>query len=362
MNNNVQALVPALCLLLLPMISMAADSVPVYVTQAFHGQVTEKLPLTGTITSERDAAISSRVSGLVGSIYVDAGDVVEKGDILIEQDPTLARLALNRSLAALNESRAELKESIRLRDEARNLRKSNSIPETTVHAREADVDMKRAAVARLEAEYRQQEEVVERHTLYAPFSGVVSRKLTEVGEWVETGTPVVELVAIDQLRLDVRAPQEYFSRINGDTPVKVRLDTAENLEFDGRIIARVPVNNPNARTFLVRVHINDAEKYIIPGMSAQAVFDVNLEREALTLPRDAIVKHPDGRNTVWIVRDVEGKLIASELQVKLGKTLTESIIVRHGLAPGSTVVVRGNETLQDGQAVHILNPNNAAMN
>ena len=334
--------------------SQVTEPVPVHVVEARVAPLVETIPLTGTITSERSAMLSPRVSGLVAKVNVDAGDSVSTGDVLVELDSVLAKLAMNQSLAALNEARSALKEAIRLREEASNLAKSKNIPETTVQSRIADVEMKTAAVTRMEAEYKQQSEIVNRHTVIAPFDGAVGRKLTEVGEWVETGTSVVELVATKHLRLDVQVPQEYFRLITENSNVTVQLDTVAEKTFNGRITAKVPVNNPNARTFLTRIHINDADGLIIPGMSARAIFNILLEQEALQLPRDATIQYPDGRNTVWVITKVNGKFIASEQQVQLGRNMSRNVVIRNGLEPGSIVVVRGNETLQEGQEVNIL--------
>ena len=350
-----------LLLLCLPS-ARAADSVPVNVTEAKIQPLIETLPLTGTFTSAQSAALSPRVSGLVAHVNVDAGDRVSAGDVLIELDTTLARLEQNRSLAELNEARVALSEAKRLRDEAIHLAKSKNIPETTVQARVADVDMKSAAVATAEAEYQQQEEILKRHSIIAPFTGVVSRKLTEAGEWVQTGTAVLDLVSIDQLRLDIQAPQEYFHLINRKTPVEVILDAVPGKKFTGNVAVTVPFNNPNARTFLVRVLVDNAQDYIIPGMSAQAIFTIELQQQALLLPRDATIQHPDGRNTVWIIKNVNGQYLASELQVQLGRTVSDSVVIKNGLKPGSLVVIRGNETLTEGQRVNILEPDNAVMN
>lgn len=351
----------AMCLsvvmtILLPNIATAQsiEAVPVYVVEAKISPVIETMPLSGTITSERSAALSPRVSGLVAKVNVDAGDRVSAGDPLLEMDAVLAKLALARAQAALNESTTALKEAIRLSDEARDLAKSKNIPETTVQSRIADVEAKTAAVETLKAEYEQQNAIVKRHVLIAPFTGVVSRKLTEVGEWVQTGTPVINLIATDQLRLDVQTPQEYFHLIDNKTQLTVKFDALPGKDFSGNISATVPVNNPDARTFLTRILLQNAGDFIIPGMSAQAIFNLQLEQQALQLPRDATIQYPDGRSTVWVITENNGQFIASEQQVQLGRSLSNHVIIRKGLNPGSIVVVRGNETLQEGQVVQIL--------
>jgi RND family efflux transporter MFP subunit len=188
----------------------------------------------------------------------------------------------------------------------------------------------------------------------APFAGVISRKLTEAGEWVETGVPVLELVGTEHLRLDVQAPQERFVDIDLETPVSVRLDGHPKDTFRGRVSAKVPVNDPGARTFLVRVLLEDAEGRMIPGMSAEATFGIRSERSAVTVPRDALVRDADGTQRVWIVTNENGESRASARTVRLGRSLAETVEVVEGLEPDLPVIVRGNESLHEGQAVHVV--------
>ncbi len=341
-------------------IVQAADPVPVTVTRPQVEPLQEDLPLTGTITSKRQAALSPRISGLISRVNVDAGSEVKRGDVLIEMDSALAKIAMERAAAALSEGKVALEEAKRLDLEAQDLLKKRSIPETTALARKADVELKQASLLRLQAEYRQQYELLERHKIIAPFDGVISQKLAEAGEWVNTGTAVLTLVSIDELQLDVQAPQEYYPRLNKMTPVNIYLDAFPDKVFEGRIETTVPVNIATVRTFLVRILIDNFDHDIIPGMSAQAVFKVPYQTDVITLPRDAIVKHADGRSTVWVIKKDKGKTFAREFQVIPGKTLANRVVIKSGLEPESLVIIKGNETLTNGQAVDILNPDDTS--
>lgn len=348
------ASVPALTAVLLALApSGAAAQVPVTVVTAASAPVLDRTELTGTVTSERSASLSPRVSGLVAAVKVDAGAAVEAGDVLLELDAELARLALARADAALAEARATQAEAARLRDEARQQVERRLLPETRLYAAEAALRIAAAAVDRLQAERRQQAEIVARHTLAAPFAGVVSRKLAEVGEWVETGTPVLELVDTRRLRLDVQAPQERYYQITPGAPVEVRASAFDGRVFAGRVAAKVPVKDPSARTFLVRVAVEDAEGRLTPGMSAEARFSLRGEGAALVLPRDAIVRQPDGGAAVWVVNGNSPASVSAR-PVRLGRTLEGGIEIVSGLEAGAQVVLRGNETLRDGQPVKVV--------
>lgn len=342
-----------LCATLAPAAPALAQSAPpVTVATAELAPVTRTLRMTGTVTSERSAALSPRVSGLVAKVHVDAGDRVAAGQVLIELDAALGRLALERASAGLEEARARLAETERLYQQAAELVQRNFFPETQLHAAEAERRVAAAAVARLEAEQRQQDELVRRHDVVAPFPGVVSRRLTDAGEWVETGTPVLELVDTGRLRVDVQVPQEQYRALTTGSSAEVRLDPLPDRVLRGKVVARVPVNDPAARTFLARIEVAGADGIMAPGMSAQVVFALRGAESVVTVPRDAIVRRQDGGTRVWIVNDADSTV--SEREVELVRSLQKTVEVRSGLAAGTKVVVRGNETLREGQKVRIV--------
>jgi len=331
----------------------AQQAVPVMIALAESVQTDDELRLTGTVTSERVASLSTSVNGLVKRVRVDAGDRVAAGNALIYLDSAMARLALDRTKAADEEARAQLSEQQRLRDEAQEMFERGLIPETRLHSAESERRVAAARVQRLVAERKEQEEIVRRHTVVAPFAGVISKKLTDPGEWVETGTTVLELVDTQRLRIDVQVPQERYGEISVGTPIIVELDADAGRFLKGKVIARVPVNNPGARTFLVRVKVENGTKEMAPGMSASVVFALREGVSTVRVPRDAILRKPDGSTNVWIVIDGDAPTV-SERQVELGRSLRGWVDVRSGIDSGARVVVRGNEALREGQQVRVL--------
>ncbi len=338
----------------------AAEPAPVRVAEVVAAVTAETLRLTGTVTARQRAGLSPRTSGLVRAVHVDAGDVVDAGEVLLELDGEVAALELRRAEAALREGRVQLTEARRLLREAEPLVRDEHLPETELHARAAEVDLRAAAMARLEAEVGHAREALARHSLVAPFAGVVSRKRTEAGEWVETGTPVLDLVDIEHLRLDVQVPQERFADIDLDTPVEVRPDGTSAEPLPARVGARVPVNDPVARTFLVRVEVSAAHGRLLPGMSAQAIFEIPGASSAVSVPRDALLRGADGSFSVWSVEGSENEARAAAREVTLGRTLAEQVEVIGGLRVGELVVVRGNEALREGQRVRFEARDNGA--
>jgi RND family efflux transporter MFP subunit len=225
-----------------------------------------------------------------------------------------------------------------------------------VDTREAELRLADAAYASAAAAVREQAELVRRHALVAPFDGVVTRKLTESGEWVARGTPVLELVATDRVRLDVHAPQERLREITAGSEVQVHPDALPGTTLTGRIAARVPVSDESTRNFLVRILIEDPKHRLAPGTSATA--SIRIAREGapgVIVPRDALLRHADGGHSVFIVEEGdEGAIVGRRRNVKTGAISGGGVEVLGGLNGTERVVTRGNESLRDGQPVRLV--------
>ncbi len=338
----------------------AAPPAPVTTTRAVREAVTSTTTLTATVTARRQSRLSARTSGLIAELKVDAGDVVKEGDVLMALDAELAELALERVTAERAQAQAELREAERLRTEAQTLAKGGSSSKSEAATRESAVRAQTATVQRFEAQVREQTALIARHRLVAPFAGVISRKLTEIGEWVQTGTPVVELVETGHLRVDLQAPQEMFARLADGAEVTVHLDAYPDREFPAKVATQVPVKDATARTFLVRLEIDDPEALAAPGMSARAIFRFRGKEQVWQVPRDAVVRFADGTAKIWVVEGAGDAAVARGHTVKLGASLTQTIEVLEGLDSAAEIVVRGNEALREGQRVRLLPPETAA--
>lgn len=340
--------------LMMPAAAGGAGAAPVAVARSETMPIIREERVTGTVTSPRASSLSTQVGGMVAALPVDAGDRVAAGGLLVELDHELADLKLELSEAAARRARAELADARRRLREGRALERDQNISASELEARATAVEVARAEVAGAVAEVRHQQAVVARHRITAPYDGVISRRVAEVGEWLSPGDTVVELVAIAGLRFDFRAPQELYPRLTGDTAVTVVLDALPEKPIAGRIQAAVPVSDPSARTFLLRVvPAGDSHPAMTPGMSVRAVLRLDTGRMGVVVPRDALLRYPDGRVSVWVLDDSGDTPRVREHQVRLGLAFGDEVEIRDGLEGGVTVVVEGNEALRDGQAVNV---------
>ncbi len=351
----------AAALFVLLLSTTAAAQAPVRVETVSDRSIVSQINVTGTVTSPRTAVLSTAVAGLVAEVAIDEGHRVDTGDALLKLDAELAQLALERALAEVRQREIALEDARRRFTEAEQVGTQRGIARTQLESLRAEVTSDEAALVASQAAAREQQAIVDRHTLKAPFAGVISERLAELGEWVNPGDRLVELVATDNLRFDFRVGQESFAAISPQTPVEITFDALPDRSVLGRVDTIVPVKNPGARTFLIRVLADNTEAdnplRITPGMSVRGKLDIDTGRIGVAVSRDAILRFPDGRVTVWVV-DADGELpVVREQVVRTGFEFDGVVEVTSGLSAGDLVVVRGNETLQEGQAVSILEGN-----
>ncbi|MCB1959128.1 MAG: efflux RND transporter periplasmic adaptor subunit, partial [Rhodocyclaceae bacterium] len=233
------------------------------------------------------------------------------------------------------------------------LARARTLSASAYEALQSEVRADAALLRQREAELRGARARLARHQLRAPFDGVISAKLTEIGEWITPGDAALTLVAERGLWVDLQVPQAYFPRLNPAIPVSLRLDALPGEAVEARIERIVPVSDASARSFLLRVGVTRDDLPMTPGMSASAVLRLDAGRERVVVARDALLRHADGRVTVWALEDVDAQTRVVERVVQPGLGFDGLVEITEGLAAGERVVVEGNESLRQGQAVTV---------
>ncbi|MEM7084009.1 MAG: efflux RND transporter periplasmic adaptor subunit [Pseudomonadota bacterium] len=348
-------IVSAAVILVAWLVDTSAQTVsPVQVTMPVNAGLTERVALSGSLTALHDASLSSRTAGLVAHLFVDAGDTVSRGQPLIALDTALAEHELTQRQAARQAARVARDEAQRQLNEAERLAEQKLFPQTELDSRRGALAQAEARLAQSVAALRQQQEVVARHTLSAPFDGVIAARLTDIGEYVALGSPVMRLVAPSPLVLDVQVPQEHYPAMPRLGRIVVRADTEPQRDLVATLLAAVPVGDATARSFQARLLIEESG-HLLPGTSASAtLFFQGVNQSVYVVPPDALLQQADGQFSVFTVSD--GK--AFRHRVAVGRGNEDGIEILDGLPGGQPVVVRGNEILQDGQSVRITDGGN----
>lgn len=347
----------SLCLLMaLASAEVAAQAAaPVSVATAAPVSDAPSLALTGSLRAPRRSLLSATVAGQVQAVLVDLGDRVSAGDPVVELDPALAQRALASLQAQQQQAEVEVAEAQRLAREGRAVGPSGGLSESIIATREASARAAAAALAARKQQVAQQAEVLHRHTVRAPYDGVIVARQIEAGEWAATGTPLVELLDQSRLQLDVLLPQQHAAKVTTGQAVAVRPDALPDTLLDGIIRAIVPAADAGSRALRVRIDVSSGDAAVLPGMSATAGFRFSGD-EAVQIPRDAILRRPDGSTGVWVASGNTASTSVSARRVRVGRRLGDSVEVLNGLRAGEQVVTHGNEGLTDGQSVNIVSP------
>jgi len=329
------------------------DGPVVVVRLAEQVSLIEDVPLTGTVISPRVAKLSTEVSGIVETMEVEIGEQVQAGDEILQINSELDALLLEAARAETEQAAQELEDSKRRLAVAKSLAQRRAVPANEIDLLAAEVRIDGAGLKRFQAVQKRLAARLQRHKLIAPFGGIISRKLVEQGEWIQPGQTVVELVASTGLRIDFQAPQSVYPKLDRSTKVRIKLDALPGQTFDGVIEAIIAVADPSTRTFLIRTALNNSEVKLAPGMSANAVLRLDTGAQGVVVHRDALIRYPDGRVTVWVVKQEGRRGLVSERRVQTGSSFNGKVAITSGLSPDTLVVVQGNEALRDNQSVII---------
>lgn len=260
----------------------------------------------------------------------------------------LERMQSMRTRDIASSAEHEQAESAYLASKAQYERVQQSLRVAELGTRLEDVAAAEAEVQRLQARSQRLREDVQKATLRAPVSGIVTRRHTEVGQWLERGGKVVDLVVLNPVLVQVPVPEKDISRLRVGDEATLMLDALPDRKFTGRVKHIIPQADLASRTFPVKIEVaNTADFTLKAGMFARVALRAGATNTGLFLPKDAVVRRAVGQ-VVFTVH--EGK--ARQVPVKIGRAVDDLVEVIEGnVKAGDMVVVTGNEALQDQAAV-----------
>ena len=330
-----------------PVWGQGPPATPVRHTEARSHQVRGSLALTGSVESRRISVVAAEVEGVVEQLVAREGDRVNKGQPLVKLRRTNIELRLQAVRGQLQEAVARQNLAQTSLDRTRGLFKEQIISQQQLDDAASEFEAWQGRVSQLEAEVARLEDDLTRTVVRAPFYGIVVRELVAEGEWLGAGGAVTELLDYRDLEVTVEAPESSFAGLSIGSPARVVISSLGNLEVPGQVRAVVPRADSRARTFPVKIAIDNAEGKIAVGMLARVHLSVGEAREAVIVPKDAIVEQ--GREKVVFRIQDDGTV--ERLSVKVGSATGSWVGVVGDLAVGDKVVTRGNERVFPGQAV-----------
>ena len=305
-----------------------------------------KIEAIGSLRAVRGADLSLELSGVVESISFNSGDDVAEGASLLKlrTEDDVARL---KSLEAM----AELAE-ITL-DRAQRLYKTQAAAQATVDSDAANLKNAKAQVA-------QQQAIIDKKALRAPFAGHLGIRAVDLGQYLGPGTVIVTLQALDPVYVDFFVPQQSVDQVRLSQQVAVKVDAYKDRTFAGEISAINPKVDTTNRNVQIRATLKNPDHQLLPGMYATVDIATGTPTTYVTLPQTAISYNPYG-DTVYVVEgkgnDADGKpqLTARQTFVTVGLTRGDQVAILKGVDEGDMIVTAGQIKLHNGSVVLIDN-------
>ncbi len=339
----------------------------VEVVPAERREIAPTTRLVGTINPQRRTVLAAEVAGAVIELTVDIGAQVRKGDVLCKLRDSMQRFDLSAAEARRDEWQAELaleqanldkarfeKERIARLAALQRSDKEVNDSEADLRAAEQRVARAEARIAAAVAEMQRAQDQLERMQIKAPFDGVVVRRLTELGQWVETGGQVFEVIDLETVRARVNVHESAISYCAVGQTIFVSVAGLDE-SLNGTLARIVPDADLRARTFPVEIDIPNPDRRLRSGMFVHAALPSGPREEHLVVPKDAVVLSPTGK-TIWIARPGDNGHTGAPAPVEIIAEAQDAYAIQsHAVAVGDLIIVRGNESLRGPGPVIVRN-------
>lgn len=320
---------------------------PVNVAEAVMSKIFPTAWVSGSVVSNNDAEIAAQVGGRLIAV-ANVGDSVKAGEIIAQIDDMMIGLEIKELQANVDSARHNHKFLKKEVTRKRGLAKENLSSQTDLDQTISDRDVAKATLAGAQARLAQAQQRLAYTKIYAPFNGVVTNRLSKLGEVVSNGSKVIQLVETVDLEVTAQVPltSYHFLQKGDDLEIKSPLG-----KTTAKIRAIVPV--ADSRSHLMELRLTLAQSNWPVGLNVRVAAPTGQAQTLLVVPRDAIVLRREG-NTVFRI-NADNK--AERISVTLGIASGSLMAINGDIKAGDNVVIRGSERLQPGQAVAIKENN-----
>lgn len=330
---------------------------PVSLADAIAVDLEDRIEATGELVSPNHATIAAEVGGRITALYVDDGAPAARGERVLEIDPERRNLEVRAASAGDKEAKAALVEAQRAAERLVKLFKSNVASKADLDKAETALELARSRVEAASARLAETQRAQRDAEVTAPFDGMVAQRYVSVGEFVQPGTRLFELVALDPIEVEFRVSEIDSSRVKPGQVVGVRVAPYPDEVFQATVTVVAPTIDPATRTLRVKGTLPNPETRLRPGLFARADLGVARREGVLMVPEEAVLQRSDGE---VLFRSVEGKRVERRV-VKTGVVKDGRIEIVEGLSPGDKVVVRGHMALVDGAVVSVRGTDGTAI-
>lgn len=312
----------------------------------------ERIETTGELLAKNRAEIAAQVAGEITEIRADEGEAVNADTVVIEIDPERRHLELAQARARVEEAVAFVEQRQRELKRLRTLSKSDIASKSEFEQAETALQSAEAQHRAAEAAFGVAERALRDASVATRFDGIISKRFVSLGEFVQPGQKLFELVSLSPVEVEFHVPEIDSSRIKVGQSLDLTVAPYPGETFKAAVTVVSPTIDPRTRTLRVKALVDNVDGRLRPGTFARADLGVAHRADLITVPEEAVLQRADGS----VVFRLKGKDRVERVVVELGVIRDGWAEVRSGLAPNDIVLTRGQSNLIDGSVVVVRNP------
>ncbi|MBN2684737.1 MAG: efflux RND transporter periplasmic adaptor subunit [Pontiellaceae bacterium] len=315
-------------------------AVPVEVMTVQLTSTPDVVYLPSMIEAKVDAVLSAEKGGRIVKINVDRGDTVSEEQLLLQVDDRVWQANLKQAVVAEENA-------------ARDFQRIEKLIGSGA-ASQSDVDQAdklRIQTASVAEEARIS---IEQCQVKSPIDGVINDRFIEIGEYVQPGTPLFQVIDRATVRVVLQVPEKDIYAVKVGNRMRFTIDPLPDHPFEGKVTFVAAQADSRNNAFRTEITVDNREGLLRPGMIALVEFNRGMQENMISLPMSAVLPSK-GEHIVYLAKDDQ----AVRRRVQIEKLATENALISAGLEEGDQVIIEGNRTLSDGQHIEIIDPESA---
>ncbi|HEY5174074.1 MAG TPA: efflux RND transporter periplasmic adaptor subunit [Terriglobales bacterium] len=316
----------------------------------------EELVLPGSLQAFEESPIYARTNGYLLRWYKDIGSRVTKGELLADIDTPEVDQELMQTRATRQQIVAQMDLAKINSDRYLSLRKTDSVSQQEADQQASGYQQAKANLDAADANVRRLEELESFKHVYAPFSGVLTKRNVDPGALINaggTGKELFDMARVDPLRVYVNVPQAYAPAIKNGMEAWVTLQELPGQKFKGTVARTAESIDPTTRTLLTEVDVPNKDGHLLPGSFGEVHFRVGINARKVTVPVNTMLFRQEGPRVAVVGSDNKVQL----RPITIGRDYGSTLEILGGVNVEDQVVVNPADSLEEGQQVNVAPPN-----
>lgn len=317
----------------------------------------DELVLPGNLQAFEESPIFARTNGYLLRWYKDMGSKIQKGELLAAIDTPEVDQELSQARAGREQVKSALELAKISADRWANLRKSDSVSQQEADQQASGYQQALANLSAADANVRRLEQLESFKNVYAPFSGVLTRRNVDPGALINSGAgaagkELFDIARVDPLRVYVSVPQAYAPSMKVGVKAAVTLQEFPGQKFMGIVARTADAIDPATRTLNTEVDVPNRDGKLLPGSFGQVHFATGTSVPRITIPVNAMLFRAEGPRAAVV--DKDGKVHLRPISI--GRDFGTVLEILGGLDVSDRIIINPSDSLEEGQQVHVAKP------